>query len=513
MIQAQVAATARGCEDRVSVRSAVLAISAGLLGLALQLTDGLYTPTGMLVLTVSFVLCLTAILTPQTRVRSISPEAFCMLLAALVGAQLVLMLFATPGASAATVPVTSRRPVYMGLTTALAGLALIAVAPRRLSFAGGVLLLATFTALGIWKIRTAPDPVMDVFIFHRDAAEALFHGHNPYAITFPNVYGPDPYVYGPGIVRDGRLQFGYPYPPLVLMLTSASHILCGDSRYAQLASMLLTAVMIGVIRPGRMGMLIAALVLFTPRTLYIVEMSWTEPISVTLLTLLVLCAVRAPGLVPVALGLLIASKQYLPATMLLAPLLVIGKSEMQSNAQGACSLGLVSRDVRRTRSKWGKDWLLDAPRLLWIIIVSVIVAGAVTLPLALWDTSAFWWSVVKLQTLQPYRPDSLGFLAWWGHGTPGWVGPIWLSFAALIVAVALSYWRAGHGVAGFTAGFALCFFAFFIFNKQAFANYYYLALGALGCAIACNDCTAGGTCADKEIIGPCAQSSPSSSQP
>jgi hypothetical protein len=43
----------------------------------------------------------------------------------------------------------------------------------------------------------------------------------------------------------------------------------------------------------------------------------------------------------------------------------------------------------------------------------------------------------------------------------------------------LSWWRKP----GFAAAFALSFLCFFAFNKQAFANYYFLIIAALACAI------------------------------
>ncbi len=121
-----------------------------------------------------------------------------------------------------------------------------------------------------------------------------------------------------------------------------------------------------------------------------------------------------------------------------------------------------------------------------MVALAVLVAAVVTLPLALWDIKAFLHSAIVLQLHQPYRADALSFLAWWGNGDPAWTGPFWLAFAALAVAAALSLWRGERSPAGFATAVAFCFFAFFGFNKQAFANYYYFLLGALCCAVAAN---------------------------
>ena len=84
-----------------------------------------------------------------------------------------------------------------------------------------VALLGIHLAVGIWTIRVqpAPTPPIDVFVFQRDSVAALLSGANPYSITFPNPY-PDSVYYGPGMVADGRLQFGFVYPPLSVYLST-----------------------------------------------------------------------------------------------------------------------------------------------------------------------------------------------------------------------------------------------------------------------------------------------------
>ncbi|HEY1629277.1 MAG TPA: hypothetical protein VGF52_05430, partial [Tepidisphaeraceae bacterium] len=349
---------------------------------------------------------------------------------------------------------------------------LIAVGNRRIAFASFVLLLLIHGGIGVWKIRTAPKPRMDVFVFYVDSAHALARGENPYAITFANVYAPLTTMYGPGLVKDDRVQFGFPYPPLVLMWTAPAQLLLGDFRYAFLAAMLASAVMILAMRPDKLGMLIAAILLFMPRTFYLLEIGFTEPLSAMLLAATILCALRWPKLMPVMLGLFWASKQYLPAAIFLLPILYM--------------------DRRLTRT----------------LVVAIFFAAVVTLPLALWDFPAFWHSVVSLQFQQPYRGDSASFLAWWGIGKPGWIGPAWAAFVGIFIAIALCLWRCARTPAGFAGAMALCFFIFFAFSKQAFANYYYLVIAAMCVAMAAEDFRSAHQSADKKIIGPCEASSP-----
>jgi len=284
----------------------------------------------------------------------------------------------------------------------------------------------------------------------RRAFRALGQGINPYAITMPNIYGHDAF-YGPGLVVSGRLQAGFPYP-LSLLLAGTGHLLGGDYRFANVAAMGLAALLIGTCRPGRVAA--AALFLFTPRTFFVLEQGWTEPYVVRLLAATVWCACRAPALVPLALGLLFAVKQY---TVLAAPLVVLlypGPTPW--------------RDTGRT------------------LLKAALVAAIVTLPFAVADPTAFVHDVIELQLRQPFRGDALSYLAGWVRAT-GQPPPSWLAFALVPLAIAVSLWRARRTPAGFAGAVALTFLVFFAFNKQAFANYYFFVIGALCCALAAGD--------------------------
>ncbi|HVT88282.1 MAG TPA: hypothetical protein VHD56_05485 [Tepidisphaeraceae bacterium] len=420
-----------------------LTLAAGLLGLTLEVTSGFYSPVGITLLGLSFVACAVAVLwRPSWKIQESHAR---ILLASIACAQLIVLLCRQP-----------RKDLFdiANIAIAVAGLILITFDGRRASIAGFLMLLAAFAGLGIHRLRNVPRPNIDVFMFHVDSAEALHHGENPYAITFPDFYGPSgDWVYGPGIVRNGRLQFGYPYPPLTLLLASAGYLLLGDPRYAMLLAMMVAAIFIALMRRDRIGMLAGAILLFTPRCLLILEMAWTEPLSVVLLAMTILSIYRQSRWTPFWFGLLIASKQYLVAAIVL--ILLVPRRESR-------------------RAQWSD---------LQFLVIGCAVALAVTLPIAAWNWDAFMYSVVKLQFHQPYRHDALSFLARWGSNKPDWQGPFWLAFATLAIAVAGCIWRLPRSAQNFVAAFALCFFAFFAFNKQAFANYYYLVLGAICCAI------------------------------
>jgi hypothetical protein len=148
-------------------------------------------------------------------------------------------------------------------------------------------------------------------------------------------------------------------------------------------------------------------------------------------------------------GLLLAVKQYtvfmVPLVLLLTPL--------------------------RGRALWGLLWRAGATAL------------GVSLPLIVINLPAFVRSVVTLQLHQPFRGDSLSYLAWWvSQGEPQ--PPVWLAFAGVAVATALALWRAPRTPAGFAASIAFVYCVFFALNKQAFSNYYYFVVGALCVALA-----------------------------
>lgn len=433
--------------------AALAGIGALAVGAAIQVKDGYGEPAAFVWLSVAVVAVLAAVVVPTGRaVEALLRRTLPAALVAMVVVQLVALLGRLPARPFAAVP--GWGPVFAlacaGAATAAVAVAFTRGAPR---FAGVVALLGIHLALGVWTLRSAPEPVppIDVFIFQRDAAAAVLQGVNPYSITFPNPYLTGAY-YGPGMVVDGRLQFGFVYPPLSAYLSTLGQWLGGDVRYAQLGAMTLAGLFMATTRRGPLGPLAAALYLFTPRTLFVLEQSWTEPLVVLFLAATVWCAARTPRLTPYVLGLFLAVKQYAVLALPVALLL--------------------------TRSLRG--W--------WALVVRAgVVAAAVTLPLALTELPGFVRAVVTLQFAQPFRPEALsylGLLAGPGGRPPFGTG---VAFAVAAAVGALALWRLPRTPAGYALGVAALFLAFFVLNKQAFANYYFFVIGALCTAVAATD--------------------------
>ena len=320
-------------------------------------------------------------------------------------------------------------------------------------------LLALHLALGIWIVRSQPEPKIDVFVFQQEASRELAAGGNPYRLAMPDIYDEEESakLYAPGWFEEGRLRFGFPYPPLSLLLAFPGFLLGGDCRLAQVVATTLAGALIAFVVPGRMGTLAAALFLFTPRGFFVLENSWTEPFPILLFASFLWAAVRAPtdradGR-PWLLGLLFAVKQYLIVIAPLLPLLA--------------------------------PWSLPTRRLPRLALLALGIAAAITAPFILWDPIAFYNSVVAVHLAQPYRPDSLTYLALLAEATARNLAI--LPPLAALGAIALALRRGPRTPAGFSVASALTLLVFFSCSKQAHANYYYLGIGVLSVALATID--------------------------
>lgn len=451
----------------------LVAVAALCLALAIHTRDGEYWPSAMKWLAAAIALALIGVAVPRLSLPQ--PRAVLVAALALCLAVQFFLLYRSPPSGwnewsndVRDLSAAALRPYRGGLIAAALFTLAILIAPGVLRRIGFVLLLACFGALGVWLIRAAPDPHIDVHVFQQEGGRVLLEGRNPYAVRMPDIYAGtkqaiDRDVYGKGLSKEGTLEFGFPYPPLSLFMSTAGYAAAGDHRYAQLAAMVLAAALAGGAVGGRAGMLAAALLLFTPRAFFILGRGWTEPFVALGLAATLWCAVRMPRLLPVALGLFLATKQYLIFVVPLTALLV------------------------QPPFRWSA--------YLKLIVSALVVAAAVTLPLALWDRDAFVHSLYTVQKIAPFREDALSFLVT-AHHHSRWPLPAinsgiqlraWIAFAIAVSAMGLALCRAPRGAAGFSAAIGLTYLLFVAFNKQAFANYYYFVLAALCFAAATSD--------------------------
>ena len=427
------------------------ALAAVCLGVALQQSNGFLHPTALRLVALAYVLVIVAVVVPR-------PSRF-----ARVDRSLVELMGLAGLALHLGYLFTSVPGVYLRLAegdflsfqwglvgVAVVGASLVRGAPRWVFGAQVALLVAMHFALGVWVIERSPDPVIDVYRFHRIAIDGLRSGIDPYGLTFPDLY-PATNMYGPGLSVNGRLQFGFPYFPLSLLVAMPGQIVAGDPRYAQLVAIELAAVLMAFARRGGLGSIAAVLYLTTPRIFFVLEQSWTEPFLVLGVSAVVFAACRDSRWLPWAFGAFIGLKQYL-VFALPAVALLLGRRS-------------------------------DRHGLLTFLLKATMLATAVTLPFFVWNPRGFWRSVVTLQFHQPFRPDALSFLASWvssGHEQP----PVLVAFVVAGAASALALWRLPRTPAGFGAAVGLTLFTFFVFNKQAFCNYYFFVVGTLCASVA-----------------------------
>jgi len=314
----------------------------------------------------------------------------------------------------------------------------------------GLTLFFVFTA-GAWIIQKTPNPGIDVYLYQQSSSRALLKLQNPYEVNdIPNIY-PDTSFYGAHVVKNGILTIGNPYPPLSIYFSLIGYAVAGDIRYSYLLAILISTLLLFSFNKDRIGLLIAYVYLFTPRVFYVVEESWTEPFVVMVVLIVVWCAIHKPSWTFIALGLLLASKQYMLFLLPIFGFLFPPGSNLKTRIKAS--------------------------------FATIGVAFLVTAPLAFWNFNAFVWNVGMAQWDQPFRVDSLSYAALladvFGKSRGSYV-----SFIALCAAILISYRYLKPSPKSFALALAFSFMLFIAFNKQAFCNYYFLIIGLLSTALA-----------------------------
>jgi len=424
------------------------------LGHALQINNGSYSVSAMLWLSIALICMIASVALRRVSFPFVSNKVLWVVLATGLVWQIFQLFTSKPGIYISDAYLTGIWK-FQGCVVIGGVCALLSLAPKAW-FSGwvrSVLIAATFLAVlvaGIWVMLASPNPHIDVFMFQHTSSVALQQGQNPYEQTPPNIYGNMDF-YGPGLVKNGRMTIGNPYPPLSIYLSFIGYILTGDVRTSCLVALLLAGLLMAFLRPGRTALLAAYIFLFTPRVFFVLEQSWTEPLVLLLGVAVVWCAIHRPAWRFVALGLLIASKQYM---IFLAPLIILLIPPKSSPRVWAKACG-------------------------W----TVGVAFAVTAPLAFWNFPAFLWDVGLAQWKQVFRMDALSYAAWYAH-LSGQIPPQVISFVVLGALLVLMWFLGARSPAGFAVAMALCLGLFFAFSKQAFCNYYFLVVGMACCALA-----------------------------
>lgn len=331
--------------------------------------------------------------------------------------------------------VPARAAVPLALVMLVSAAAAVWGGPAR-ARTGLVVLLVAFAALTATYVVRA-DVAIDVQAFLRGGIGAMLHGTSPYAITIPNPYDAagTRAFYGPGVVEDGVVQYGFPYLPAGLLLDVPAYLL-GDPRWMHLAGVLVTTALAWRLATDRVGRAVALLLVCGGTASTVVLCSWVEPLMVLLLALTVLAMQGSRTWVALPLGLLFASKQY---AVSYAPALVT---------------------VARAHG-WRTVWLAAG------------VGAVVLVPFVVWDPQAFVRSAVEFQLVQPFRDDAVSLLPGLSRllgGLPGWA--LQVSPVLGLVVSALVAWRTRPGATAFALGVGLSLLVTVLTSKVGFMNYY-----------------------------------------
>lgn len=428
-----------------SLQALLVAIAVMAMGYVLQWTHGHYLGDAIAVVAVSLVLSYLAM-----GVRARSPLPVVWVLGGTVAAQLYLLSVTLP-----TVEMTALREAKdlhwftagLAITGVLTGSALGDKPPLpRLWFP---MVVATWAGMAVTVLKLAPSPHIDVFTVEIDSLKALLEGTNPYGITFPNPYGDNSPYFPPGVSVNGRLQFGFVYPPLALLLCLPGYLAFGDPRYSMLAAMVGAALLMGYARPGAWPKVVAVVFLFTPRAFFVLDRAWTDAFVVLLTALVAFVAIKRPKYVWVPAAAWLALKQHMfigiPALLLLVP--------RPMKVKEVVSLGLKAGGV----------------------------GLGITLPFVAWGPSAFANSVLNIREV--YRLDSLGLLAHLANQNIARPSK-WIGIAAIVPVAALALWRAPRSPGGFALATGAIHFTLYFFSTHAFCNEYYNVIGSLCVALA-----------------------------
>ncbi|MBX7114262.1 MAG: hypothetical protein K1X64_07985 [Myxococcaceae bacterium] len=441
-------------QDRWLSASA-FAAGALVLGYGLQVSNGTQHPAALNALSITILLTVLGL--SAVALRSVERwQKIPLLVIAMVGFgyQMAVAVTAPPGIYLqGTQADFVLHHQWIAAVAVLSGAA-VCVPDKWLKWAVMPAVLVAHFALGLWLLRVSPNPRIDVFVWHREAFEAFFRGENPWAMTLPNIYGTTQW-YAPGLADTQHVFTGFPYPPLSFLLALPGHLIAHDYRYANLAALTAAGALMTYARPGRLGGLAAIIFLFSPRHLFVLEQGWTEANVIFMVAAVVFTACRFPRALPWVLGLTLAIKQYmvfiLPVSFFLLPV------------------------------EKGKPFDLKAFAIFCAKAVGL--AAVVTGWGLVWNPTAFFNSVVAFQAKQPFRPDALSYIsATADNGVP--TLPLSLHFVGVLLALGFALWRAPRTPAGFAATTSLVVLLFFAFAKQAFCNYYFVAVGTLCIALA-----------------------------
>jgi uncharacterized membrane protein len=250
------------------------------------------------------------------------------------------------------------------------------------------------------------------------AVQGLAQGDNPYTTCW--VGDNDPHT-----------RCAFPYMPGSALLEGAFYWVLHDIRLALAIAMCCAALAIWRLGGPIAGPALALLLLSQPRSLLMVELSWTEPMIIALVALFVLAVTRGrTRWAVVLLAIALFTKQHV---LLLVPL--------------ACFW--TAYGVRRT-------------------VTSVALAAIATLPWFLMAPQAFLHDTLWFNLRLTPSHDSLSLFS--TAVRLGWEPPFLVVGVLTLATMGLVLWLLPRDEIGFTVGAAAVVGVFTLTNKQSFFN-------------------------------------------
>jgi len=264
--------------------------------------------------------------------------------------------------------------------------------------------------------------------------------------------------------KAGEWFCNYAYPPAVVYCNCISWLLFKDVRGVWIVCDLIAAGLMYLLarrsNPGVKGARLCELLpltfLFLPRSLFVIEQSWTEPLVVVSMAgfALAVASGRGPALTGCLLGLWLSSKQY---AVLAVPQVL---------------------KLFRLRAR------------MWVYAVGL--GSVLALPFVIWDFHALMEDLVFFFLRSPGRPDALSLYGLLLElvGVPPVPAPLWAKVTGVIVAglwiagIAWFTWKMPRNLAGMLFATASAWIFFFLLGKQAFMNYFYMVAFTLLLAVA-----------------------------
>jgi len=184
--------------------------------------------------------------------------------------------------------------VLVILAAAVAALVFLILRSPRQALAASALLVG---GACIAMVIASPAPRIDVWEMYQAVARGLLHGHNVYTQHW-----------SPKLPDQATI---YAYFPGSAVVLTPFYAVFGDVRFGVILAWLASAVLIGRVSRDPQAAIFGALLLLFPYLTFSVEQSWSEPLILVVLLLMV-WAVRSnkPGWAIVALAVLLTFQQY-----------------------------------------------------------------------------------------------------------------------------------------------------------------------------------------------------------